>query len=78
MSTNPCESMIETVGGSRNVKRWLNGDMCLRRTAVACSKSSANVRRFIGHGELPKVARRRRARRQYRIEHDVADQAPGR
>src|SRR5215211_266381 len=29
-STNPCESMIETVRRtSRNVKRWKNGDMCL-------------------------------------------------
>src|SRR4051794_449572 len=30
-STNPCESMIETVGLiSRNVKPWSSGDMCLR------------------------------------------------
>src|SRR5215210_6698822 len=29
-STNPCESMIETVRRTaRNVKRWQNGDMCL-------------------------------------------------
>jgi putative transposase len=34
-STNPCESMIETVRRiSRNVKRWQNGDMCLRWTAA--------------------------------------------
>jgi hypothetical protein len=31
LSTNSCESMIETVRRiSRNVKRWQNGDMCLR------------------------------------------------
>src|SRR3712207_9557904 len=30
-STNPCESMIDTVRRvARNVKRWQNGDMCLR------------------------------------------------
>src|SRR4051794_25399979 len=34
-STNPCESMIETVRRtSRNVKRWQSGDMCLRWTAA--------------------------------------------
>jgi hypothetical protein len=34
-STNPCESMIETVRRiSRKRKRWRNGDMCLRWTAA--------------------------------------------
>jgi hypothetical protein len=34
-STNPCESMIETVRRvSRNVKRWQSGDMWLRWTAA--------------------------------------------
>ena len=34
-STNPCESMIDTVRRvARNVKRWHNGDMCLRWTAA--------------------------------------------
>ena len=34
-STNPCESMIETVRRvARNVKHWQNGDMCLRWTAA--------------------------------------------
>ncbi len=33
--TNRCESMIETVRRiSRNVKRWQNGDTCLRWTAA--------------------------------------------
>ena len=34
-STDPVESMIETCRRtSRNVKRWQNGDMCLRWTAA--------------------------------------------
>ena len=34
-STNPIESMIEFVRRTcRNVKRWQNGDMCLRWTAA--------------------------------------------
>src|SRR3954453_17836180 len=42
-STNPCESMIETVRRtSRSVKHWSNGDMCLSWTAAACSKPSSS------------------------------------
>jgi putative transposase len=40
-STNPCESMIETVRRvARNVKRWQNGDMCLRWTAAGMLEAS--------------------------------------
>jgi putative transposase len=56
-STNPCESMIETVRRiSRNVKRWRNGDMCLRWTAAGMLEAQAQFRRIIGHGDLAKLA----------------------
>lgn len=56
-STNPCESMIETVRHtSRNVKRWQNGDMCLRWTAAGMLEAQAQFRRIIGHRDLPKLA----------------------
>ncbi len=57
VSTNPCESMIETVRRiSRNVKRWQNGDMCLRWTAAGMLEAEAQFRRVIGHGDLTKLA----------------------
>jgi putative transposase len=56
-STNPCESMIETVRRiSRNVKRWQNGDMCLRWTAAGMLEAQTQFRRIIGHGDLAKLA----------------------
>ena len=56
-STNPCESMIETVRRiSRNVKRWRNGDMCLRWTAAGMLEAEAQFRRIIGHPDLAKLA----------------------
>jgi putative transposase len=56
-STNPCESMIETVRRiSRNVKRWHNGDMCLRWTAAGMLEAENQFRRIIGHTELAKLA----------------------
>ena len=56
-STNPCESMIETVRRIiRNVKRWQNGDMCLRWTAAGMLEAEAQFRRVIGHTDLPKLA----------------------
>jgi putative transposase len=56
-STNPCESMIETVRRiSRNVKRWRNGDMCLRWTAAGMLEAETQFRRVIGHGELATLA----------------------
>jgi putative transposase len=64
-STNPCESMIETVRRiSRNVKRWQNGDMCLRWTAAGMLEAETQFRRVIGHGDLAKLA--------LTIERDVA------
>ena len=56
-STNPCESMIETVRRiSRNVKRWQNGDMCLRWTAAGMLEAEQQFRRIIGHPDLAKLA----------------------
>jgi putative transposase len=56
-STNPCESMIETVRRiSRNVKRWQSGDMCLRWTAAGMLEAERQFRRIIGHTDLAKLA----------------------
>jgi transposase-like protein len=56
-STNPCESMIETVRRiSRNVKRWQSGDMCLRWTAAGMLEAQRQFRRIIGHPDLAKLA----------------------
>jgi putative transposase len=56
-STNPCESMIETVRRiSRNVKRWQSGDMCLRWSAAGMLEAETQFRRVIGYGDLAKLA----------------------
>jgi len=56
-STNPCESMIDTVRRtSRNVKRWQNGDMCLRWTAAGMLEAQQQFRRVIGYPKLPALA----------------------
>jgi putative transposase len=56
-STNPCESMIETVRRiSRNVKRWRTGDMCLRWTAAGMLEAERQFRKVIGYGDLAKLA----------------------
>jgi putative transposase len=55
-STNPCESMIEiTRRTSRNVKRWQNGDMCLRWTAAGMLEAERQFRRIIGYADLAKL-----------------------
>ena len=52
-STNPCESMIECVRRtSRNVKRWQNGDMCLRWTAAGMLEAERQFRKIIGYRDL--------------------------
>ena len=56
-STNPCESMIETVRRtSRNVKRWQSGEMRLRWTAAGMLEAERQFRRIIGHTDLAKLA----------------------
>jgi putative transposase len=49
--------MIETVRRtSRNVKRWQNGDMCLRWTAAGMLEAERQFRRVIGCPKLPTLA----------------------
>ena len=56
-STNPCESMIDTVRRvARNVKRWQSGDMCLRWTAAGMLEAEQQFRKIIGHADLAKLA----------------------
>src|SRR3954454_24459145 len=56
-STNPCESMIETVRRvARNVKRWQSGDMCLRWTAAGMLEAEQQFRKIIGYRDLAKLA----------------------
>ena len=57
VSTNPCESMIDTVRRvARNVKRWQNGDMCLRWTAAGMLEAERQFRKIIGYPDLAKLA----------------------
>jgi transposase-like protein len=66
-STNPIESMIEIIRRtSRNVKRWQNGDMCLRWTAAGMLEAETQFRRIVGYSDLAKLA--------HAVEHDIAAQ----
>jgi putative transposase len=56
-STNPCESMIETVRRtSRNVKRWQSGEIGLRWTAAGMLEAERQFRKVIGYRDLAKLA----------------------
>jgi putative transposase len=56
-STNPCESMIDTVRRvARNVKRWQNGDMCLRWTAAGMLEAEQQFRKIIGYPDVAELA----------------------
>jgi putative transposase len=56
-STNPIESMIEICRRtSRNVKRWQNGDMCLRWTAAGMLEAERQFRKIIGYKHLARLA----------------------
>ena len=56
-TTNPIESMIAIVRStSRNVKRWQNGDMCLRWTAAGMLEAEAQFRKIIGYQHLAALA----------------------
>ncbi len=56
-STNPIESMIGICRStSRNVKRWQNGDMCLRWTAAGMLEAEAQFRKIIGYKHLADLA----------------------
>jgi putative transposase len=56
-STNPIESMIEIIRRtSRNVKRWQNGDICLRWTAAGMLEAETQFRKVVGYADLAKLA----------------------
>ena len=56
-STNPIESMIAICRStSRNVKRWQNGDMCLRWTAAGMLEAERQFRKIIGYQHLAALA----------------------
>jgi transposase-like protein len=56
-STNPCESMIETVRRTqRNVKHWSSGEMGLRWTAAGMLEAEQQFRKVIGYTQLPQLA----------------------
>jgi transposase-like protein len=68
-STNPIESMIEIIRRtSRNVKRWQNGDMCLRWTAAGMLEAETQFRKVVGYSDLAKLA--------LAVERDLAAQRP--
>ena len=63
-STNPIESMIGICRAtSRNVKRWQNGDMCLRWTAAGMLEAERQFRKIIGYTHLAALALAVEARR---------------
>jgi putative transposase len=56
-STNPCESMIDTVRTTqRNVKHWTSGEMGLRWTAAGMLEAEKQFRKVIGYTDLPRLA----------------------
>jgi transposase-like protein len=56
-STNPCESMIDTVRTTqRNVKHWSSGEMGLRWTAAGMLEAEKQFRKVIGYTDLAKLA----------------------
>ena len=56
-STNPCESMIDTVRTTqRNVKHWSSGEMGLRWTAAGMLEAEKQFRKVIGYPDLPRLA----------------------
>jgi putative transposase len=72
-STNPCESMIETVRRtSRNVKRWQSGEMCLRWTAAGMLEAERQFRKIVGYRDLAKLAVAIEKRLQARTSPEVA------
>ena len=70
-STNPCESMLETVRHTqRNVKRWQDGDMRKRWTAAGMLVAEQQFRRIIGYRDLATLV--------VAIEHHAQQAAPPR
>jgi putative transposase len=56
-STNPCESMIDTVRTTqRNVTNWSSGEMGLRWTSAGMLEAEKQFRKVIGYLDLPRLA----------------------
>jgi transposase-like protein len=56
-STNPCESMIDSVRTTqRNVKNWSSGEMGLRWTSAGMLEAEKQFRKVIGYTQLPQLA----------------------
>jgi putative transposase len=56
-STNPCESMIDSVRTTqRNVKHWSSGEMGVRWTAAGMLEAEKQFRKVIGYLDLPRLA----------------------
>lgn len=56
-STNPIESMIDTVRViQRNVKHWSSGEMCLRWTAAGMLEAETRFRKVPGYRGLANLA----------------------
>ena len=56
-STNPAESMIDTVRTTqRNVKRWSSGEIGLRWTAAGTLEAEKQFRKVTGYTDLPRLA----------------------
>jgi len=56
-STNPAESMIDTVRTTqRNVKNWSSGEMGLRWTSAGMLEAEKQFRKVIGYTQLPQLA----------------------
>jgi putative transposase len=55
-STNPAESMIDTVRTTqRNVKNWSSGEMGMRWTAAGMLEAEKQFRKVIGYTQLPQL-----------------------
>ena len=56
-STNPCETMLDTVRTTQpNVKHWNSGEMCLRWTAAGMLEAEKQFRKVVGFTQLPQLA----------------------
>ena len=62
-STNPCESMIDSVRAiNRNVKNWSSGEMAMRWTAAGMLEAESQFRKVDGYRGLAQTRDRDRTR----------------
>jgi hypothetical protein len=72
-STNPAESMIDTVRTTqRNVKHWTSGEMGLRWTAAGMLEAERAFRRIQGHADLAELA----IEIERQVTHDITTDQP--